>query len=790
MSDALIEQIQSPVQPVQLILENSISAPFFVPRYQRGYAWKESHVFDFIGDIEALITKLHDLPGGETADDQLHFFGAILTIERKDHGPFSRAFELVDGQQRLTTFVMTLELLRRRLLLLEKLPKAEEDGLDPTITETAKADAKDLTSVLELTVREKSGKRTIYPRLTLSKDDDPYFQLLLKDAARKPTFDSHRYLDEAAGWIDTRLIDKWLHPGDPPQTFKPREELERLSVLREALLHHCAIVHLSTPRRGLGYRLFMILNDRGEPLSVSDLLRTRTMELLQDHDTAQELAAQAWSDMRVRKDATDAFLRDVYQSRTGDRAPSTDLFDKLDSTFFGAFDIQSDKDADELVAFLQELRDEQGSHRLITAGDWPYTTGAADGWSKMRLKRLVKTLRASASVPLLLSVKKSRGEDEFLATVQYLERLAFRWAVSGAHAGTLGEALFREAKKVRDDPTYGLDAIKSALAPLVALRAADSAFKPGLGVRMRYTGSKPQLKYLLTTIDDYFPWWEGDAGGEPVCSAMGPYDLERVHLEHIYPDNPKKADVNVALEPVKQNLGNITIFVPKDNIRATNDPFGKKKAKYKKSKAFMTAALGDRTKATWSARDLSERQGQLIELALDVFRIPGSDGAHVAPATAAGSFFAQQNPGSPYADIPGVAYDFPPGIPNSSEIVPGATLVTYLSEKDSVDGRRITGVGRVGDLISGGSGMIATFDRHGEFDPPLSFEEVGGDPRNNQRNSINSMPGQALDSILEHAGVDEVSDLPEVVADLDAILTKIVGDAGPLQGGDVEESDD
>jgi hypothetical protein len=122
--------------------------------------------------------------------------------------------------------------------------------------------------------------------------------------------------------------------------------------------------------------------------------------------------------------------------------------------------------------------------------------------------------------------------------------------------------------------------------------------------------------------------------------------------------------------------------------------------------------------------------------------------------------------------VPGVAYDFPPGIPNSKELVSGVTLVPYLGDKDSEDGQRITGVGRIGDVVSGGSGLIATYDRHVAVDPPLTFEQIGGDPRSNHRNSINALTVEAVDTLLEIAGVDEISDLPESTANLDAISAK------------------
>ncbi len=74
--------------------------PFRIPVYQRGYAWERKDILDYVNDLRAQVAL--DDPGA-------YFFGAIIAVET----PLSRApndfvFEVVDGQQRLTTFFLTL----------------------------------------------------------------------------------------------------------------------------------------------------------------------------------------------------------------------------------------------------------------------------------------------------------------------------------------------------------------------------------------------------------------------------------------------------------------------------------------------------------------------------------------------------------------------------------------------------------------------------------------------------------------------------------------------------------
>jgi uncharacterized protein with ParB-like and HNH nuclease domain len=69
---------------------------FVIPDYQRGYSWEEDHqVKDLIKDIEHLFGK-----------NYTHFTGTIVAAKSKES---QNTFEIVDGQQRLTTLVILLK---------------------------------------------------------------------------------------------------------------------------------------------------------------------------------------------------------------------------------------------------------------------------------------------------------------------------------------------------------------------------------------------------------------------------------------------------------------------------------------------------------------------------------------------------------------------------------------------------------------------------------------------------------------------------------------------------------
>ena len=85
------------VEPTRLVsLREIVRNRFFViPDYQRGYSWEEEHLDDLKKDIQNLYNS-----------DHKHYTGTIVATQ---HNPtHSDAFEVVDGQQRLTTLIILI----------------------------------------------------------------------------------------------------------------------------------------------------------------------------------------------------------------------------------------------------------------------------------------------------------------------------------------------------------------------------------------------------------------------------------------------------------------------------------------------------------------------------------------------------------------------------------------------------------------------------------------------------------------------------------------------------------
>jgi hypothetical protein len=108
-----------------------------------------------------------------------------------------------------------------------------------------------------------------------------------------------------------------------------------------------------------------------------------------------------------------------------------------------------------------------------------------------------------------------------------------------------------------------------------------------------------------------------------------------------------------------------------------------------------------------------------------------------------------------------MSYQYPTHIPNSQRIQVGDVLVVCLPKADAVDGLRIVGLGRVGNISGQGlERLVATYDRYLKLTKAAAFDDVGGDPRRNQTNSINAIDLSVVQKLFEREGVASFESLP------------------------------
>ncbi len=588
---------------------------FRVPKYQRGYAWGDSQLSDFMSDLGKCYEARSE------GARRHHLFGGIVSAEGPLPGPSRKLCDLIDGQQRLATFIIFVShLVSSYTCIAEEVAEAG-DANNQAVAETgaARLTAKYLEYEYE---RNRRTEKT--DRFEFSSRDQQFFKDTINGTSPEPKRDSHQKLKYAFELVGRELKDRI----DSLATVT--EKLNALKTFETIMDEDCTVIHIVADSKAEAYRLFQVLNDRGTNLTEGDLLRARTLEILASPELAEQQKAveTAWDE--ILEDApefTTDFLMWFYASVMGKRPKKTDLFDEFLDAFFPQHEksILTKTDAKAVVSTVRKMQREVAVCRRLVKGIWP--TEPAEQikrWDQDRLNMLINALEHKLCMPLLLAAASALDQKKFLEIVQLLERFTFRYKnISSQHVGSLTKIYHDHSVTIRNNPsTYRVSALKQGLHDLQVLKAPDSIFAPSLTKQLVYhpgSGNKV-LRYFLITIEYYNKWYKSGASGNPKCRDKARiFDFQNTTIEHIYPLKPEASAYNQALEPLANDLGNLTFFGPDDNDTLANKDYATKRPAFAASSIEINREIGKRAK--WGQAAIKAREKKLTKIALKVFNI-------------------------------------------------------------------------------------------------------------------------------------------------------------------------
>lgn len=586
--------------------------PYHIPKYQRAYAWRDEHIDDFIRDLRECWREVN------SGHNRNHFFGGIVTLKVDDNTVIGHHYKVIDGQQRLATFTILISLIERAYIELSEIVKAAGDE---NISATCQQRADTLRSDFLTYNGEKDGRPCILSRLELSRRDIRLFPELINH--RDPEVDnrdslSHKNLKYAYDTIRSDLVNEIINNLDDYS-----EKITRLENLKKVALDHSLIIHITGDNEEEGNRLFQVINDRGAGLTDGDLLRSRSLELLESYDTHQELAEEAWDELLAEEISTvDHFLKVFYSSRKSERPRKSNLFDDFANAFLDYQIPINTEMADNILDLVQEVETERSVFLNVLAGEWPYELidSRISEWDRNRLKLLMSGLNHTLCIPLLLAAVKLE-QTTFSDLVNLLERFVFRYViVCDRHVGTLSKVYLEHSVLIRDNPeTYSIANLKTRLNQLQNEDASDSLFKADLPEKIYYKrGGNKTLKYFLTTVEDYLRWAKESEQGEPRCfDKSRVFDLSHTTIEHIYPQRARSTNRNDQLEQCKHKLGNLSFWSSHDNSRSGNNPFHEKKVRYNNSNVGLNTELYQLDE--WDIQQFNDRNNRLVKYATIIF---------------------------------------------------------------------------------------------------------------------------------------------------------------------------
>jgi len=220
---------------------------YIIPSYQRPYSWTVDNAVQLIDDIYQ----------SSRSDEREYFIGSMICISKGQN-----QYEVVDGQQRLTTLSIIVSELKKVIPL-----QGIKDDLQKR--------------VLPIDVY---SDETDEPRLIVRKKEyDLYKYYILQDLKD--------YRPEKPS--DTDLV--FISNSEVIRDYLKTLTIDAQKLLAKYILQNVYIVFVQTDDFASSFRLFNVLNSRGLPLSNADLLKNALFESASAHNKKSEQIESAWS---------------------------------------------------------------------------------------------------------------------------------------------------------------------------------------------------------------------------------------------------------------------------------------------------------------------------------------------------------------------------------------------------------------------------------------------------------------------------------------------------------------
>ena len=497
-------------------------ADFLIPDYQRPYAWGETECQTLWDDIFSF--AIPDEGRTEFDSNSEYFLGPIVTFKNS-----VSKMEVIDGQQRLTTLMLLLRAFYEKFgHMQDKASVATKQNIEKCIWKTDEFGEPDMSAL------------KIDSEVATDKDKDEFLEIL-KTGVVKPGQKS-RY---AANYrFFQNCIDDFL--AKYPTYF---------AYLPTRIMNNCILLPIEAESQDTALRIFSTLNDRGMPLSDSDIFKAQFYKYYSDIGK-KDLFIKQWKDL-------EELTESIFHPLNG--TPMDELFTRYMYYIRAKQGIKSST-TEALRKFYEKdnytlLKREDTFNDLITlAHFWEDVINQdKDRFSQRILRRLfVLNYAPNGMWTYVVSVffmhnRDSEGlldEDQFYRFLSKITGFIWTYAVTNPGANALRTPIYAEMVSIVNsqpvtfvDFKFEADKVQSMFA------------------NFTFNNSRPITKSMLA-------WWAFQDDDQEL------FPLETVlEIEHIYARN--RHDKDKSLTDVKnlEALGNKALLEKRINIRAADYRF-------------------------------------------------------------------------------------------------------------------------------------------------------------------------------------------------------------------------
>ena len=217
-------------------------ADYIIPDYQRPYAWDEDSCQTLWDDIFSFAIPDNDATKFDSNDE--YFLGSIVTFEND-----KKQQEVIDGQQRLTTFMLLLR------AFYDRFTKMQDQGSKDFSERIASC----IWKTDEMGKPDKDHLK-IDSVVATDKDKEEFLSILRTGIVTDSQ--TSRYANNFRFFL--KKVDEFINSFP---TFAKN--------LPARILNNCILMPIEAESQDTALRIFSTLNDRGLPLSDSDIFKAQ-----------------------------------------------------------------------------------------------------------------------------------------------------------------------------------------------------------------------------------------------------------------------------------------------------------------------------------------------------------------------------------------------------------------------------------------------------------------------------------------------------------------------------------
>lgn len=553
----VIDQIAADSENIEKIFNNF----YIVPDYQRAFVWTEDHVNQLLDDLkEAFVDENNNI-----INSSEYFIGSIVVSQIQN--TTNKDYEIIDGQQRLTTFFILFCAIRDFFI---------ENKID-------------LPDNLPYLIRinrpnpKKVGTISTF-RIKLQYDDSMEFLEKIAEVSS-----NNKKIDELNSYNQKTLSIKNLATAYATiRKFLTKEfdnDLDKIWSFWTTVIDKVKLIKINTPSVDNALNVFETINQRGESLQAIDLLKNLVFRSA-DHDSydkIKKLWAEMLQNLILAKEKPMRFLRYFIINRFNDAVSEhkppreDDLYQWLKMQKKDIL-IQSDP-----INFAKELK--KASETWINYANHKTNNEKKD--NSLENISLMSNGKTKQHFILLLSAQHL-PDDQFLKITQYVENLLFFYMITGVQPKYWERKFIQLSKEIKALKTS--EQVDKFISNNIK-NIINEKIKMYEQYFMELTEDKLykyQLKYILSRIAEYL---DDKISGHSL--SMKEYYENTANIEHILPRTKGQwvFDDNKNYDLHRSKLGNLTLLETKFNSAASNNTKDKKIELYNQSKFIITSII-------------------------------------------------------------------------------------------------------------------------------------------------------------------------------------------------------